>query len=97
MKIEINTNEMSKDELLHLSNMLLALSGQSRAQTPSTSYNSSDVVEGFGAMFGDQSPSAPVEPQPAQQSGDMFSLFADDTKREEPKREPTERIQIIEY
>ena len=79
MKIEIDTQRDSKEELMHLANMLRALAGSSAARNVVVKqrniFEDPSPTGGMMNMFGG-SP-APAEPQPSQpaQSADLFSLF----------------------
>ena len=94
MKIEIDTERASKQELAHLADMLRSLAGSSGSVVkPKDVFADSSPAGGMFNMFGDtssQSASAPPssaasEPSQHSSGGDLFSLFSSP----EPKQEST--------
>lgn len=92
MRIEIDTERASKQELAHLAEMLRSLAGSSGSVAkPKNVFEDSSSSGGLFNMFGDTpSPSSP-EPQssaPSQPSseGGLFSLFS--SSSETAKQEP---------
>lgn len=78
MKIEIDTQRDSKDELVHLANMLHAISGSHRSMTVKPR-ELRGVVDKPKDVFGDSS-SAP--------SGGLFSMFGDSSSEQVSAYDP---------
>jgi hypothetical protein len=91
MRIEIDTKHDTKEELEHLGNMLLALSGKSGAKVyekPKDMF--SDDSPGMFNMFSDSSPKEPETPA-------MFNMFDDSEPEPKESKDVVDDIQIVPY
>ena len=105
MKIEIDTQRDTKEDLLHLANMLNALAGSSGRRSvvvrprdfekPKNVFEDSSPSGGLFNMFGDTSQAAepkaePAPEQPQAGATDVFSIFNSSESASQTELEETE-------